>query len=257
MAEGLRHRFSIETNNYGSFNEGTTVEQRFRDYNRLLDANNYEELSNYDVNRLNSEQHFGETNFQEYYPTETGNDLNSLSNVNDRTPLIDSSSGVSGGSGISSALPVGNTGLAVTGLTIATGLGVGIKELVDRTNKKGYVLPNSEFIGPGNPMPIGAARDKADQIAKSHDSAYEQVYKEVNSDLTEGEQAIYFANLIKHADNVAIKQFLDHYHSEGDFRSLIGAGGLYLKQNLENVFGHIYPKCKYFFLQKCLKKRDL
>lgn len=258
MSAGLRHRFSLETNNYGSFNRATTVEQRFNDYSRLLDANNYEELSEFDVNRLNSEQHYGETNFEEYYPSETGNDLNSLSNINDRTPLLEpssgSSSGGSGVSGISSALPVGNTGLAVTGVALATGIGVGVKELIDRTKKKGYVLPNSEFIGPGNPMPIGAARDKADQIAKSHDSAYEQVYKEVNSDLTEGEQAIYFANLIKKADNVAIQEFLNHYHSEGDFRSLIGAGGLYLKQNLENVFGHIYPKCKYFCFAEMPKK---
>ena len=34
------------------------------------------------------------------------------------------------------------------------------------------MLPNSEFIGPGNPIHIGAAKNSAEQAAKEHDVNY-------------------------------------------------------------------------------------
>ncbi|PRD25778.1 UNVERIFIED_CONTAM: hypothetical protein NCL1_39929 [Trichonephila clavipes] len=132
MSDGLRHRFSVETNNLPNFNRGTVYDQRFRDYERLFDANNYESMSEIDLTRLNSEQHFGETNFPEYYPrntTDTSFIEPSNSNFlppNENTPLLEptqpgpNSSGSSGGgrsstsgtlsgigNAINTALPVG------------------------------------------------------------------------------------------------------------------------------------------------------
>ncbi|GIX77743.1 hypothetical protein CDAR_303441 [Caerostris darwini] len=141
MPAGLRHRFSTETNNLPHFNRGSTTAQRFKDYERLLDANNYEELSNYDINRLNSEQ-YGSTNFEEYYThheetsfiEQTGSDINTLSEATETTRLVNNSGpsitrgGGSTGLSGSLSLPVGNTGLAVTGLSIGTGLGIGVKK---------------------------------------------------------------------------------------------------------------------------------
>ncbi|GFU19403.1 hypothetical protein NPIL_31581 [Nephila pilipes] len=133
MLEGLRHRFSLETINLSNFGEGSVYDRCFQDYRRILDANNYEELTRRPIN--------------------------------ENTPLLDHSGGSSSGgnsnggtnvlskigSTVNTALPVGKAGLIATGATLATGLGIGIKKLVDRTDKKGYVLPHSEFIGPDNP----------------------------------------------------------------------------------------------------------
>ncbi|GFX22417.1 uncharacterized protein TNCV_3600491 [Trichonephila clavipes] len=206
MSDGLRHRFSVETNNLPNFNRGTVYDQRFRDYERLLDANNYESMSEIDLTRLNSEQHFGETNFPEYYPrntTDTSFIEPSNSNFlppNENTPLLEptqpgpNSSGSSGGgrsstsgtlsgigNAINTALPVGKTGLFVTGSTLATG------------------------VGPLNPMPIGAARDKADQIAKVHDDAYVKASYNVPQNLSVADQEKEFKSLIEKSDARAIK----------------------------------------------------
>ncbi|GBM18367.1 hypothetical protein AVEN_22219-1 [Araneus ventricosus] len=61
MSEFLRNRFSLETNNYAHFNRGTVTDQRFKDYTRLVDQDNYEPLDNNELNRLNSEQEYGST----------------------------------------------------------------------------------------------------------------------------------------------------------------------------------------------------
>ncbi|GFR12986.1 uncharacterized protein TNCT_283551 [Trichonephila clavata] len=107
MSNFIRNRFSIETNNYAHFRPGTTVEQRFNDYERVLDADNYYPLSESDVNRLNSEQSFGESNFPELQEEtsfiETGNDtVIDMSNVSESTPLLDTAAG--GAKGIGSVL---------------------------------------------------------------------------------------------------------------------------------------------------------
>lgn len=256
MSNFIRNRFSIETNNYANFRPGTTVEQRFHDYERLLDADNYYPLSESDVNRLNAEQQFGESNFpelqQETSFIEPGNDtVIDLSNVSESTPLLDTAG--AGAKGIGSTIAsVGTPGVLATGTLIGTGLGIGIKKLVDRVTEKGAVLPGSEFIGPGNPMPIGAAKDKADQIAKSHDDDYAKasVWRPPSKMPRYSDRMIHkkFDELIQTADDTAIKLFYENFKDQLDIRSIMAAGGLKVKHVLENIFGVVYPKCKYFLL---------
>lgn len=124
------------------------------------------------------------------------------------------------------------TGL-FTGATLAVGAAVAgvvgaIPNLYKRTKEKGLVLPNSEFIGPGNPVPIGAARTEQDQIAKDHDLAY----KRKHSTLEEHSQYIH------DVDETAIKKFkkIDHWQAK------VGALGLQAKVAVESRLGRpLYP----------------
>ncbi|GFR07578.1 uncharacterized protein TNCT_481971 [Trichonephila clavata] len=257
MSNFIRNRFSIETNNYANFNPGTTNAQRFADYERILDADNYYPLSETELTLLNSEQSYGSTNFPELQEEtsfiDSGNTVIDMSNVtegisSESTPLLE---GAKVGGKIGSTLTsVGTPGLLATGTLIGTGLGIGIKKVVDSVKKHGAVLPGSEYIGPGNPMPIGAAKDTADQIAKSHDDDYDKASKwRPKSNIpkfTDQEIHDHFEKLIQTADAKAIKPFYENFKNELDMRSLMAAGGLKTKQILENVFGVVYPKRKYF-----------
>ncbi|GFQ78560.1 uncharacterized protein TNCT_596001 [Trichonephila clavata] len=211
MSTFLRNRFSIETNNYANFNPGTTTAQRFKDYERILDADNYYPLDNTELTRLNSEQSYGSTNFPEFEESsfiETGNSNIDISNIagegisSETVPLLEGSKSI--GSTLTS---VGTPGLLATGTLIGTGLGIGIKKIVDNISTHGAVLPGSEYIGPGNPMPISAAKDKADQIAKSHDDDYLKAinYKPKSNMPTFTDQEIHdhFKKLIQTADEKA------------------------------------------------------
>ncbi|GFR06397.1 capsid protein VP1 [Trichonephila clavata] len=233
MSNFVRNRFSVETNNYAHFRPGTTVEQRFNDYERLLDADNYYPLSERDVNKLNSEQSFGESNFPELQEEtsfiEPGNDtVIDMSTVSETTPLLETAA--AGAKGIGSALSVGTPGVLATGTLIGTGLGIGIKKLVDRVSEKGAVLPGSEYIGPGNPMPIGAAKNKADQIAKSHDDDYDKASKwRPSSKMPRfSDRMIHnkFEELVRTADDKAIKLFYENFKDQLDIRSLMAAGDM-------------------------------
>ncbi|GFW55873.1 uncharacterized protein TNCV_4390161 [Trichonephila clavipes] len=105
MSEGLRHRFSLETNNLGNFSEGSVYERCFQDYERILEA---QPLCEYDLSHLNSEQSYGSMNFKEYYPSEETSFIETGSSVDvpptENTPLIDQSNGGNSGGNISSGL---------------------------------------------------------------------------------------------------------------------------------------------------------
>ncbi|GFR12983.1 hypothetical protein TNCT_283541 [Trichonephila clavata] len=101
-------------------------------------------------------------------------------------------------------------------------------------------------------MPIGAAKDKADQIAKSHDDAYETAskWRPASKMPRYSDRMIHnkFEELIQTADEQAIKLFYQNFKDQLDIRSLMAAGGLKMKHVLENIFGVMYPKRKYFLL---------
>lgn len=138
--------------------------------------------------------------------------------------------------------------LAVGGTTLGAaaiaGIGVGIDKLVHRTKEKGLVLPGSEYIGPGNPIPISATRNKADQIAKDHDVGYTKLIEEARQGkLTEDEFKIKLHKL----DTKAIEDFEQEVKESGSWNAWIGAKGLKLKKTFENMYKPVYPKYKKTF----------
>ena len=138
--------------------------------------------------------------------------------------------------------------LAIAGTTagaaVVAGVGIGIDKLIHRTKEKGLVLPHSEYIGPGNPIPISAARNKPDQIAKDHDVGYTNLIKEARrGTLTEDEFKIKLHRL----DSKAIQDFEDEVKASGSWNAWIGAKGLKLKQTFENMYRPVYPKYKKTF----------
>lgn len=124
------------------------------------------------------------------------------------------------------------TGAGAVTAGVALGAGAyGISKLLERTEKKGAVLPYSDFIGPGNPIPIGAAKSPQDQVAKKHDLEYEEIsHKRQKTDD--------FNKAVKEADIKAINEFdaINHWQAK------IGATGLRIKQTVEGAIGHpLYP----------------
>ena len=84
------------------------------------------------------------------------------------TAAVGSIGGTAGGIGST----LGTAGVGATVALGGTALAVSGKALYDRISEKGAVLPNSEFIGPGNPIHIGAAKNPSEQAAKEHDVNY-------------------------------------------------------------------------------------
>lgn len=86
----------------------------------------------------------------------------------------------------------------------------------------GWTLPNSNYIGPGNPYDNGEAVDEADRVAEEHDRAYEIATS---------------AKEIADADKKAIEKF----NKANSLNGFIGEIGLRSKSWLENIVGPIYP----------------
>lgn len=147
--------------------------------------------------------------------------------------------------GTASAAGIAGTG--ITGSGLATGLGVvggalaagGITTgLVSRYKNKGFVLPGTDYVGPGNKINIDAPRSESDAIAKEHDIGYSDVEKRARTgNLSEQE----FAEHIEQLDNDAIRKFAENFHTSGEWQSFVGRWGLYLKNRIERVTGTLYP----------------
>lgn len=139
--------------------------------------------------------------------------------------------------GLTSGVTSGAAGTANLGTSLATGAAVGggavilggvISSVIERTRKHGYTLPNSEFIGPGNPIPIGAAKDEAEQTAKDHDAGYRDI--DPNKD---------FHQQVKALDEHAIEEFGESPR----LKAQIGKLGLQAKRKLEDALGYpLYPR---------------
>nr|QTZ83149.1 MAG: hypothetical protein 2 [Emberiza rustica ambidensovirus] len=120
----------------------------------------------------------------------------------------------------------GSIATGILGATAIAGGAIAAKKIIDRVEEKGLTLPNSDFIGPGNPIPIGAAKNPSDQIAKEHDVAYQNA-KHVDD--------------IKKADLEAIKAFNTEYSKSGDTYAKVGEIGLNIKSKIEEHIGVQYP----------------
>lgn len=229
--------FSLETNNYPWTNtEG--LRNRFNKWKRIRNIINgrqgYQELTDTELTEINNTE-----------PTTTNTTIDippeiTETSFNELTPLL-------GEGAIATTGTVATDGLATTaaigigGTAIIGGTAYGIKKLIERTKEKGAVLPNSEYIGPGNPIPISAAKNKPDQIAKDHDVAYGKLIERMRqTPMTEDEFAIELHKL----DQTAIDEFEKEYKESGSWNAWIGAKGLKIKQKIEKHTGPLYPKYK-------------
>lgn len=187
------------------------------------------------IERLHNRNPVEETSFNN--PAETRIQIEpETASIAESTPLLGTAgaggSALFGGAGSA----IGGTGSALTGILGATVIGggaVAAKGLYDRVKEKGAVLPGSEYIGPGNPIPISAAKNPSEQIAKDHDLAYANA--KTHSD-------------VQSADKDAYTRFRDEHHKSGSYYAKIGQLGLQAKAAVEKVIGVQYPRLGMLFL---------
>jgi len=174
-------------------------------------------------------------------------DIPAEETVNELTPLIGEGLAGTVTTGAAAAATATTDGIiagaaaATAGAAIVGGIGYGIHKLTERTKEKGLVLPKSEYIGPGNPIPISAAKSKPDQIAKDHDVGYANLIQEAKEHpMTKDE----FVNKLHTLDLTAIQQFEEEYKQSGSWQAYVGAKGLKIKHTIEKITGPIYPPYK-------------
>lgn len=157
---------------------------------------------------------------------------------NELAPLVDGAAVVAEGAGLGFT-----TGEAVTGAgALALGsLGAyGIKKIADRVAERGATLPNSEYIGPFNPISVGAARNAGEQAAKTHDVNYQNLidYAKTN-EISESD----FRGRVHSFDQSAIDEFDADWKNTGNWHSFVGKYGLKGKVAVEKAIGkQIYPQ---------------
>lgn len=156
----------------------------------------------------------------------------------ERVPLLQSA-GTAAAAGSGAGLSGLQTGFAGA-LGVAGGgiLGAALTQLKSRADEKGYVLPDSEYIGPGNPIPIGAAKNPTEQIARDHDLGYGEVLQKAYGKKWTFDK---FNREIRKLDDVAWGKFWERYGDEGDWKALVGYLGLRAKAAVEKHTGVIYP----------------
>lgn len=106
-----------------------------------------------------------------------------------------------------------------------TGVQAVKKGHVHKEPTRGWVLPFSNNIGPGNE--IQGALNEADKVAQGHDLHYK--YAKTDEDITEADK-----EAIQHFIAVALKS----QNPIEQFHAVIGAGGLTAKRILEYIRGH-------------------
>lgn len=246
--------FSRTSNNL-PFTNTSKLRNRFAKWKNWRRHHPYEEILDEEANReINSEQ-WNIESYQENPPLDEGFEEVELEDLApevetpmegvaetaidmglDTTPLLE-------GAGIGAAtLGAGEiaatasaTGTAAGTILLGGGAailgGIATKILNNGRSGKGYVLPDSEYIGPGNPIPIGAARNSADQAAKVHDAGY----RDIDPDKDHHEQ-------VKTLDEAAIKDFDKAYEKDGQINAKIGSVGLGIKRKVEDTLGFpLYP----------------
>lgn len=151
--------------------------------------------------------------------------------------IAGTAAGAAGGAGLTGT-QVAFATTAVAGAGIATGLGI-VSTKDKNKPKQGYVLPNSDYIGPGNDIHIAPARNKADQIAKDHDIGYDNLIKYAQSNYISEEE---FREKVNNLDKTAIDEFSKDYEESGNWQSFVGKYGLKIKTNIEKFINkQIYP----------------
>lgn len=152
-----------------------------------------------------------------------------------------------GGAAAGTALSTGSSGLSTLGVmgaigvpVIGTAIGAAVSNQSDDKPKRGYVLPNSDYIGPGNDIHIGPARNAADQAAKEHDLEYEKIINEARGKYMSQQE---FTNRIRQADKKAISEFEEDIKQTGNWQAYVGKYGLKIKSGVETLIGKpIYPR---------------
>lgn len=264
--------FSRSSNNL-PFTNTSKLRNRFNKWKNWRRHHPYEEILDEEANKeINSEQWQTET-YQENPPLDEGFEEIELDDFApegetpmegvaettidlglDTTPLLEGATVGTATLGAGEVATTASSGATAAG-TLLLGGGAAIaggiltKILDNGRSGKGFVLPNSEYIGPGNPIPIGAARNSADQAAKVHDAGY----RDINPDTDHHEQ-------VKNLDKEAIKAFDEAYEKDGHINAKLGSIGLGVKRKVEDTLGFpLYPpkpKSKlyflYFYLRLCL-----
>lgn len=251
--------FSRSTNNL-PVNNTNKLRNRFAKWKNWRRAHPYEEILDQEANRqINSEQWQSET-YQENLPNgfeeielddiapnvetsaEVGGEISdTVIDIGESVPLLEGAAGGAAALGTGVAEGASTVG-TVVGTTLLGGgaalVGGIVGKVIDNAKKgKGYVLPNSEFIGPGNPIPIGAAKNSADQTAKVHDAGYR--------DLLENppKKQKTFHEAVQKLDNEAIESFKKNYEQDGHLNAKVGEVGLSVKRKVEDTLGYpLYPK---------------
>lgn len=238
--------FSLQTNNlpFPSVSEG--LRHRWQNWRNRPNFNRgYERIPDSELNEINSVQ---ETSFNQPEP-ETRIQLEPFDEVIDIPEGIGETTGLlsgagtlagtaSGTAGIGTSL--GTTAVGTTAVLGGTALAVGGKALYDRISEKGAVLPNSEFIGPGNPIHIGAAKNSAEQAAKDHDVNYTNLIEYAKQHEISQKD---FTERVHQFDQSAIDEFERDWKETGNWHSFVGKYGLKAKQAVEKLYGEaIYPR---------------
>lgn len=236
--------FSRSSNNLPLINTDR-LRHRFMNWRQWRSNHPYEpildEEANREINSNNWEHEEGYQNYGEEINQETNFGENYGESVNidipETTSLLGNTAGIAtAGGGVSASLPAIGTGIAIGGGAVLAG---GIAAVIKKGQSgEGYTLPGSEYIGPGNPVNIDAAKNSADQTAKEHDIEYGRIEKTPLSDIDFKQQVI-------DADNTAIDNFEKNWKEDGHINAKIGSIGLQVKQNVEHLVGHpLYPKRK-------------
>lgn len=134
------------------------------------------------------------------------------------------------GAGSSLAAPT----LLASAAVGATAVGIGGYLTEKLANKRGYTLPGSDYVGPGNSIPIEAAKNPVDQIARDHDIKYQEIqtkYEKGHIDKST------FDTEVRKADKEASARFAE----ESGVHAVIGKLGLETKQAVEKLTGVLYP----------------
>lgn len=162
-------------------------------------------------------------------PTHTTIDI---PEVFENVPLLTTSATAVDGTAAST---IGTSVGVAAGGALVGAAGYGLKKIVDRTKKKGFVLPNSDYIGPGNPVKIDAPKNKAEVIAKEHDVEYGRISK------TKYKTRKHHLAEVSKADTTAIKGF----KKASGINAKIGEYGLKVKSHVEKTVGKaLYPAYK-------------
>lgn len=237
--------FSLQTNNL-PFPNNTRLRHRWQNWRNRPNFNRgYTRLPESEVELINARE---ETSFIQPEP-ETRVQIEPFDESIDIPEVISETTGLLSGAGGAAGATTGAAGIGTTlgtttvGTTAALGgtaLAVGGKLLYDRVSEKGAVLPNSEFIGPGNPIYIGAAKNPAEQAAKEHDVNYANLIEYAKRHEVSQKD---FSERVHQFDESAINEFERDWKETGNWHSFVGKYGLKVKQVVEKLYGEaIYPQ---------------
>lgn len=239
--DGLRNRWQ-KWRNRPNFNRGyDRIPESDLEYINTRNHSTWEETSFHQsepdtriqIDPYDEEVNLAEESFDEVIdiPEAVGETTGLLSGTTAvGTAAVGSIGGTAGGIGST----LGTAGVGATAVLGGTALALGSKALYDRVSEKGFVLPNSEFIGPCNPINIGAAKNPSEQAAKDHDCNYASLIAYAKNNYISQED---FSNYVHHLDQKAIDEFEKDWKETGNWHAFVGKYGLKLKQVAEKVYG--------------------